>query len=259
MFSGSPDKRISGTIAWKRIRIAFHQFTLYKSAFLNILVFLMGEHLIIKRFRFLCIILALQDVCMPIFILVGKVVLSVCIKSALIITLYNVCAVLWGRSVPWGMFSTMGDVLSTVGVFNTVGDIMSTVGYSNNKRFSPHGTEHPTVFMISPMCIMISPQYWVSPMVLKITPTVLMISPMVPNNPHGNQDVPQIYHDVPPRYWTSPRNSRYPPTCIMISPHGTAHTLYRVITSFPAQTIDKTHLKFVTLWQKSFHQGPVAW
>ena len=24
-----------------------------------------------------------------------------------------------------------------------VGDIMSTVGYSNNKRLSPHGTEHP--------------------------------------------------------------------------------------------------------------------
>ena len=32
-----------------------------------------------------------------------------------VITLYNVCA------VPWG-------VLSTVGVFTTVGDIMSTVG-----------------------------------------------------------------------------------------------------------------------------------
>ena len=24
-----------------------------------------------------------------------------------------------------------------------VGDIMSTMGYSNNKRFSPHGIEHP--------------------------------------------------------------------------------------------------------------------
>ena len=62
-----------------------------------------------------------------------------------------------------GVFSTVGDIMSTVGryheyrgvilstmgVFSTVGDIMthvgvfSTVGYPNNKRFSPHGTEHP--------------------------------------------------------------------------------------------------------------------
>ena len=62
-----------------------------------------------------------------------------------------------------GVFSTVGDTMSTVGVFLRtvgvfstvedimmhVGDIMSTVGvfitlgYSNNKRFSPHGTEHP--------------------------------------------------------------------------------------------------------------------
>ena len=60
----------------------------------------------------------------------------------------------------------VGDILSAVGVFSTVGDIMSTVGdtilvieyrggyhkycegcsvpwgYSNNKRFFPYGTEH---------------------------------------------------------------------------------------------------------------------
>ena len=35
-----------------------------------------------------------------------------------------------------GYHDACGDILSTVGVF-------STVGYSNNKRFSPHGTEHP--------------------------------------------------------------------------------------------------------------------
>ena len=40
---------------------------------------------------------------------------SLSYKKESLITLYNVCA------VPWG-------VLSTVGVFSTVGDIMSTVG-----------------------------------------------------------------------------------------------------------------------------------
>ena len=30
-------------------------------------------------------------------------------------TLYNVC------SVPWGVFSTVGDMMSAVGVFSTVG------------------------------------------------------------------------------------------------------------------------------------------
>ena len=66
------------------------------------------------------------------------------------ITLYNVCAVLWGCSVPqrdimstmgayleycgwcsvpWGdIMTNVGDILSTVGVFSTVGGIMSTVG-----------------------------------------------------------------------------------------------------------------------------------
>ena len=34
-----------------------------------------------------------------------------------------------GCSVPWGGFHEYrGDILSTVGVFSTVGDIMSTVG-----------------------------------------------------------------------------------------------------------------------------------
>ena len=44
-------------------------------------------------------------------------------------TLYNVCA------VPWGVFSAVGDIMSTVGgyleyrgVFSTVGDIMINVG-----------------------------------------------------------------------------------------------------------------------------------
>ena len=51
------------------------------------------------------------------------------------ITLYNVCAVPWGVFSTVGVFSTMGDImstvgdiLSTVGVFSTVGDIMINVG-----------------------------------------------------------------------------------------------------------------------------------
>ena len=44
-------------------------------------------------------------------------------------TLYNVCAVPWGVFSTVGVFmSTVGDILSTVGVFSTVGDIMINVG-----------------------------------------------------------------------------------------------------------------------------------
>ena len=50
-------------------------------------------------------------------------------------TLYNVCAVPWRVLSTVGVFSamgdimsTVGDILSTVGVFSTVGDIMINVG-----------------------------------------------------------------------------------------------------------------------------------
>ena len=59
---------------------------------------------------------------------------TACIELS-ITSLYNVCAVPWGYSVPWGVLSTVGisrvpwrDILSTVGVFSAVGDIMSTMG-----------------------------------------------------------------------------------------------------------------------------------
>ena len=51
------------------------------------------------------------------------------------LTLYNVCAVSWGMLSTVGVFSTMGDIMSTVGdivstvgVFSTVRDIMINVG-----------------------------------------------------------------------------------------------------------------------------------
>ena len=64
--------------------------------------------------------------------------------SKLITTLYNVCAVPWGCSVLWRVFSTVGGYyeyrgeyleyrggyLEYRGVFSAVGDIMSTVGLS---------------------------------------------------------------------------------------------------------------------------------
>ena len=144
-----------------------------------------------------------------------------------------------------GYHDTCGDILSTMGVFSTMGDIMSTVGcyleyhggyheyhgwlswvpwgcsvlwgYSNNKRFSP------TVLMISPMCSMIFPWYWVSPMVLKITPDsdiphgtehpmVLKISPTVLNIPHSTQYIPTVLNTP----------------MVLHNPHSTAHMLYRV-------------------------------
>ena len=43
-------------------------------------------------------------------------------------TLYNVCAVPWGPLSTVGVFSTMGDIMSTVG------DILSTVGVFSIKR-----------------------------------------------------------------------------------------------------------------------------
>ena len=61
----------------------------------------------------------------------------------------------------------VGDIMSTMGVFSTVGENLLLFEY-------PHGTEHPTVLMISPTCIMTSPT------VLKLQ---RMVSPTVLNNP----------------------------------------------------------------------------
>ena len=62
-----------------------------------------------------------------------------------VITLYNVCAVLWGCSVPWGVqyrggyheyrkgdleYRGGGGLSTVVDIMSTVGDILSTVGCS---------------------------------------------------------------------------------------------------------------------------------
>ena len=75
-----------------------------------------------------------------------------------------------------------------------------------------------------------------------------MISPTVLNTPHGTQDIPPHLSWIPPRYWT-------PPTVLKISPHGThdiphgtehphgtAHTLYRVITHWKVLWMAKNNI-----------------
>ena len=50
------------------------------------------------------------------------------LKNFTIITLYNVCGVPWGCSVPWKIHDTCGDILSTVEDVRYRGDIMIHVG-----------------------------------------------------------------------------------------------------------------------------------
>ena len=146
----------------------------------------------------------------------------------------------WGCSVPWGIPSfeiwvPWGDIMSTVGVF-------STVGYSNNKRFFP-----PRYSWYPPRASWYPPQYWTSPMVLKITPTVLMIPPRYwtpstvlkisphlswyphgTEHPHGTQDIPHGTQDIPHGTHDIPTVLNTP--TVLSTPHGTAHTLYRVVS-----------------------------
>ena len=65
LFFGSPDECISGTIAWKWIKIAFSPIRSIQIIFISVHYFSSSK-------------------CMPILILVGKVVLLLCIKFALI-------------------------------------------------------------------------------------------------------------------------------------------------------------------------------
>ena len=52
-----------------------------------------------------------------------------------------------GCSVPWGIpsfeFEYRGRYHDACGGYHEYRGVFSTVGYSNNKRLSPHGTEHP--------------------------------------------------------------------------------------------------------------------
>ena len=151
-------------------------------------------------------------------------------------TLYNVCAVLWGCSVPWGVFSTVGDILSTMeGYLEYHGGIswvlwgISWVPWGYHEY---HGGYRVPWGLSSTMGVI---EYhggyhgyrgrcsvpWGESFVIWVPhgaehPTVLMISHISPHGthdispraswyPHGTQDIPHIYHGISPRY------SRYPP------------------------------------------------
>ena len=168
----------------------------------------------------------------------------------MVITLYNVCAVQWGCSVPWGVFSTVGGYHDYRGgyleyrggcsvplgdIMINVGDILSTAGV-----FSTVGGYHEYRGGIS----------WV--------PWGVILSTVGDVQYRGGyHDARGGYHEyrggcsvpwgeksiviwMPHGTEHPPRYSWYPPTCILISPHGTqiskdgtphgtAHTLYRVV------------------------------
>ena len=116
----------------------------------------------------------------------GKCYFTASYESVLILTILH-HIVSW---VAWGVFST--------------------AGYSNNKRFSPHGTEHP-------------PQYsWYPPRASWYPPTVL-------NIPHGTQDNPTWYSWYPPRYKISPMFFMISLT-VLNTPHSTQDILPRYCT-----------------------------
>ena len=88
--------------------------------------------------------------------------------------------------------------------------------------------------MISPTCIMISPQGTEHPHGTHDIPHST-------EHPHGTQDIPHIYHDIshgtehphgtqdiPHGTHDNPHGTEHP--TVLSTPHGTANTLYRVET-----------------------------
>ena len=73
----------------------------------------------------------------------------------------------------------------------------------------------PTVFIISPTCIMISSTVLNTPTVLKITPQYSWYAHSS-EHPHGTQEIPTFIM-ISPTVLNTPQYSRYPPTVLMIS------------------------------------------
>ena len=129
--------------------------------------------------------------------------------------------------VLWGVFSTMGVIMSTMGGYLEyrggiswcTWGLMSTVEGKSFVIWIPHSTEHPHGTQISkdgiPHGTEHPPRYsWYPPRASWYPPTVLNTPMVFKISPHSTQDIPHSTHDIPPWYWT---------------PHSTAHTLYRVI------------------------------
>ena len=85
----------------------------------------------------------------------------------------------------------VGDILSTVGLFSTVEDIMSTVGVILSTVGDVQYCGDIMMHMGDIMSTMEGVQYRGGKNLL------LFEYPKVLNTPHGTQDIPHIYHDIP--------------------------------------------------------------
>ena len=128
-----------------------------------------------------------------------------------------------------GVFSTVGDIMSTmgvilssVGVFNTVGDIMMHVGeyheYCGGVQYCGGIPSFEIWVPWGISCYMwgISGVLWGC--------SVPWGTQITKDFPHGTEH-PPWYSWYPPRYWTPPRYSRYPPHLSWYSPqYWTPHS-----------------------------------
>ena len=153
-----------------------------------------------------------------------------------------------GCSVPWGYHPLKFEYRGGISWYMW-GISWVPWGTQITKDFSPHGTEHPPWYSwYPPRASWYPPRYWTPPTVLKITTTVQMLTLHGTGHPHGTQDIPHIYHDIPTVLNTPtvlkisphgthdiphdthdiPHGTEHPPW-YWAPPHGTAHTLYRVV------------------------------
>ena len=183
--------------------------------------------------------------------------------------------------VPWGILSTVGDIMITWEISWVLWGNKSFVMWVPPWYWTPHGTHDiphmhhdippqysnykgwyppwywtPPTVLISPTCIMISPT------VLKITSTVLMISPRYWTPAWYSRFLHSTEH--PPRY------SRYPPHASWYpprywTPHTVLHTHYTgwkpliqwlaisqsLISIYFAE--DETQTDHFLIWQSAQH------
>ena len=139
----------------------------------------------------------------------------------------------WILCVHQGMFSSLGDTMSTSGVYHEYirgcsvhwGDIMMHVGEQVDRSLSS-SIENPDVLNIS-QCAHDIPRctHDIPPNVLMVSPACIMVSstcinpPYVLNIPRCTNDFPWCTHDMPPTYLTTPDVLIISPRCTnMVSP-----------------------------------------
>ena len=132
-----------------------------------------------------------------------------------------------GGSVPWGVFSTVGDINMHVGnILSTFMDVQYRGGY--DKWGGGYFEYHGGIFWVSwgggSFVIWVHPRYWTPPTITHDIPHATQIAKDGILRPDWT---PPRYSWYPPRYsWYPPRYSWYPPTCIMISPTVLKITLH---------------------------------